>query len=213
MVKAVLFDLDGTLTDSMEGIVNSMIYALTKMGLPVPERAAVRPYIGPPLRQGLRTLGVAEGDIERAVACYREYFGVTGLFENAVYPGVRELLEALKAGGLRLAVATSKAAPYAEQILEHFGLKHYFDFISGAEMDGRRSGKTEVIVHALKTCGFDPKATVMVGDRENDVAGAKEAGLRSCVAVLYGYGSRAELEAAGANLFAETPGDIITLLT
>jgi len=213
MVDAVLFDLDGTLTDPFEGITNSFLYALGKLGIPAPERETMSTLIGPPLRDAFRQrFGVGEDKVEHAVALYREHFGVTGLFENTMYPGIPETLAALKAGGLRLAVATSKAWPYAEQILDHFGLLPYFEFISGSEMDGRRSHKTEVIVHALKTRGFDPDATVMIGDRENDIIGAKEAGLHSSIAVLYGYGSRQELEAAGAAAFAETPGDLVKLL-
>jgi phosphoglycolate phosphatase len=212
MVEAVLFDLDGTLTDSMEGIVNSLIYALGKLGLPIPEREAFLPFLGPPLRIGLKHFGVADKDMERAVAFYREYYAGRGLYENAVYPGIPDTLAALKANGKRLAVATSKAAKYAEIILEHFGLLAYFEFVSGAEMDGTRSHKAEVAAHAVKTCGFDPAATVMVGDRENDIAGARENGLAH-IAVLYGYGSREELFAAGASVFAETADDIVKLLT
>jgi phosphoglycolate phosphatase len=208
MVDTVLFDLDGTLTDSFEGIANSIIYALGKLGLPLPSREALVPFMGPPLRVGLRRLGVAGEDMERAVVLYREYYAEKGLFENAVYPGMPETLETLKTGGKRLAVATSKAAKYAVVILEHFGLLPYFEFVAGAEMDGSRSHKTEVIRHALETLGANPASTVMVGDRDNDIIGARDAGLRA-VAVLYGYGPREELEAAGADVFAMTPKDIL----
>jgi len=213
MVETVLFDLDGTLTDPFLGITNSFYYALEKLGIPAPQRETMKTLIGPPLRDGFRTrFGVAEENIEHAVALYREHFSVTGLYENTVYPGVPEMLEALKSNGKRMAVATNKAAVYAQKILDHFGLLPYFDFVSGSELDGRRGTKPEAIRYALENLGTQPAGAIIVGDRNIDILGAKETGLHSSIAVLYGYGSRDELEAAGATVFAETAEDIVKLL-
>ena len=210
MYNTILFDLDGTLTDPGIGITNSVAYALKKHGIEVTDRTKLYPFIGPPLLDSFqRFYGFSEEQSEQAVADYREYFREKGLFENEVYSGVEELLQRLKESGKRLIIATSKPEEFAVKILKHFGLASYFDYIVGATMDSSRSKKGDVIAYALEVCGITDKAdVVMVGDREHDVLGAKENGLDS-VGVLYGYGSREELEKAGATCVAETVEDIL----
>lgn len=210
MYNTILFDLDGTLTDPGIGITNSVAYALKKHGIEVTDRTKLYPFIGPPLLDSFqRFYGFSEEQSEQAVADYREYFREKGLFENEVYSGVEELLQRLKESGRRLIIATSKPEEFAVKILKHFGLASYFDYIVGATMDSSRSKKGDVIAYALEVCGITDKTdVVMVGDREHDVLGAKGNGLDS-VGVLYGYGSREELEKAGATCVAETVEDIL----
>ena len=210
MYNTILFDLDGTLTDPGLGITNSAAYALKKHGIEVTDRTVLYPFIGPPLLDSFqRFYGFSEEQSEQAVADYREYFQEKGLFENEVYSGVEELLQHLKESGKRLIIATSKPEEFAVKILKHFGLASYFDYIVGATMDSSRSKKGDVIAYALEVCGITDKTdVVMVGDREHDVLGAKENGLDS-VGVLYGYGSREELEKAGATCVAEMVEDIL----
>jgi len=208
----ILFDLDGTLTDPMEGITKSLQYALQSFGITVKNREELKPFIGPPLRDTFRKCGIAERDIEPVVAKYREYFGVTGLFENTLYDGIDGLLSGLHDSGKTLILATSKAAVYAERILEHFDIAKYFRFVSGCEMDGRRSKKSEVIGYALLQCGIaDARQAVMIGDREHDIIGAKECGMDS-VGVLYGYGSREELTRAGVDRIVKDVAELTALL-
>lgn len=203
--ETVLFDLDGTLTESGEGIINSAVYALKKFGIE-PEMSQMSKFLGPPLKDSFRDFyGFSEEKCVEAVKYYREYYTTKGIFENKVYEGVEDCLKALKSAGLKLAVATSKPQVFAVKILEHFHLAEYFDFIGGAELDGTRSVKAEVITHTLKNCGADDRSKViMVGDRKHDVLGAKALEM-DCIGVLYGYGSREELESAGAVFIADTP--------
>lgn len=197
--ETILFDLDGTLTDPGLGITNSVLYALDRFGIHESDRRKLYPFIGPPLWDSfMRFYGMSREEAEQAVTVYREYYADRGLFENTVYPGIPQMLEALRAQGKTLAVATSKPEGFSVRILEHFGLAQYFDRIAGASMDQSRSRKADVIRYALSGLPqAHPQTTVMVGDREHDVLGAREAGL-PCVGVLYGYGDRPELEAAGA---------------
>ena len=209
MTTAILFDLDGTLSDPKEGIVGSYRAVLAAFGLPDESPDTLARFIGPPLRDVFRHhYGLSGDDVERAVKAYRAYYDRQGLYENRVYPGVETMLETLRAKGYKLIVATSKVAVYAERILEHFRLKQYFDFVSGCEMNGKRSKKTEVIAYALEQCGLTAADCYMVGDREYDITAALELGLTP-VAALYGYGSREESQTAGAQRFAETPSEII----
>lgn len=203
------FDLDGTITDSSAGITNSVMYALKKFGIEEGDRTKLYKFIGPPLIVSFRDYyGFSEEDVLRAIQYYREYYQDKGIFENRVYDGFEEMLKELKSAGKRLAVATSKPEPYARRIIEHFGLSPYFDYVAGMELDGGRGTKAEVIQYALKALGIEDKSGVlMVGDREHDVIGAKEAGI-DCLGVLYGFGSREELERAGADYIAETVGEI-----
>lgn len=202
MWKTVLFDLDGTLTDSAPGITNSVSRALAHFGIEEKPENLLR-FIGPPLNESLpEYYGFTPEQTVKAVEVFREYFVEKGWLENAPYPGIPELLRDLKAGGLQLMVATSKPEVQAVRILKHFGLTEYFDFICGAPAgneDGAR--KASVIREALRRAE-DPSSVVMVGDRRHDVEGAGENGL-PCIGVLYGYGSREELSGAGASFIAE----------
>ncbi len=209
MYKTILFDLDGTLTDPGIGITNSVMYALSRYGITVAKRSELFRFIGPPLYDSFRGFyGFSHEDAEAAVALYREYFGNKGLYENEVYEGIPDMLSHLKESGKKLVVATSKPEPYAVKILEYFGLSRYFDHICGATFDASRNRKSAVIAYALKTAGVNDRASViMVGDREHDINGARDNGIAS-VGVLYGYGSRDELVAAGADHLASAPHDI-----
>lgn len=204
-----LLDLDGTLTDSKVGITRSVQYALRRAGVDVADSETLIPYIGPPLQDSFIALaGFSQADAIRAVASYREYFAETGIFENAVYPGIPKCLEALQARGWRLAVATSKPTVFAERILDHFSLRTHFEAVVGAGLDGSRRQKHEVITAALSELGVaTDERCVMVGDREHDVTGAKTAGLRS-VGVTWGYGSVQELSEAGADLLVHAVADL-----
>lgn len=201
----LLFDLDGTLTDPMVGITRSVQNALKYYGIEEPELKALCPFIGPPLKESfVKYYGFSETQAGEAVERFREYFAVTGLYENMEYPGIRDMLAQMKALGKRLYVATSKPELYARQILEHFQMAEYFEFIGGADMEEIRVRKGDVIRYVLQQCRItDLDQVVMIGDREHDIIGAKENGLYS-VGVLYGYGSREELEAAGADRIVDT---------
>lgn len=212
--RYILFDLDGTLTDPKVGITRSVQHALHTYGIEEPDPDRLTPFIGPPLVDSFaKYYGFPREQGLEAIERYREYFSVKGLFENEVYPGIPEMLADLKARGKVLLVATSKAEKFARQILEHFDLAQYFDFICGATMDVTiRSAKADVIAYALEQAGVTDKVqAVMVGDRLHDVEGARACGL-DCVGVLFGYGSREELEEAGAAAIAETVGDLHTML-
>ncbi len=211
--QTILFDLDGTLTDPGIGITNSVMYALQKYGITVNDRSTLYKFIGPPLWESFeRYYGFSEAEAKKAVGYYREHFSVTGLFENTVYDGIDAMLAALENAGKTLLVATSKPEVFAEQILEHFDLAKYFAFIGGSELDGARVNKDAVIRYVLEMNGVtDLSTAVMVGDREHDILGAKKAGIASA-GVLFGYGSRFELEAAGADFIAGTVGDLHKLL-
>lgn len=208
MFDIVLFDLDGTLTESGIGITRSVAYALRKHGIEETDQKKLDRFVGPPLIGAfMQFYGFSHEQAVQAVEDYREYYAVTGIFENRVYDGVESLLQQLRAAGKRCILATSKPEYYARQILEHFGLSVWFDGIFGATMDEKRTGKAEVIAHALQKNGLSGRA-VMVGDREHDILGAKANGLSS-IGVLYGYGSREELETAGATWIAATPEEIL----
>lgn len=193
----VLFDLDGTLTDSAIGIKRSVSFALEAVGAPPLDDAVLRRFIGPPLQGSFRdVVGLAEAGVEAAVVAYRSYFERQGMFENAVFAGIPELLAALVEDGRRLAVATSKPQRYAVPIVEHFGLSHYFETVSGPETDGLHETKAHVVREALRRMDVEPsRGVVLVGDRIHDVEGAREAGI-GCIGVLWGYGTPEELSNA-----------------
>jgi phosphoglycolate phosphatase len=195
----LLFDLDGTLTDPFEGIAKCISFALVALGKPEPELDSLRWCIGPPIRANFAKLLASEDNdlIERAVQLYRERFSALGLFENEIYPGIPEALDALRAKGWMLYIATSKPAVYAERIIEHFGIRPFFKAIFGSQLDGRLSDKASLISHILHEESIDPRVTAMVGDREHDMIGAVANGV-SGIGVLWGYGTRTELETAGA---------------
>ncbi|MBE6959167.1 MAG: HAD family hydrolase [Ruminococcaceae bacterium] len=196
----ILFDLDGTLTDSGEGIINCAIAALEHFGLPIPERNALRVFVGPPLRDSFPKFGVPVDRVDEAIAVYRKRYVTLGKFENFPYPGIRELLDGLKSRGHRLFVATSKPEHMAIEILEHFELAQYFEIICGATADDSRSKKEDVIAFLLDRSG---PGGVMVGDTIFDVVGAKE-NLLQPVAVTWGYGDITEMKEAGAEIVRTT---------
>ncbi|MCR1918997.1 HAD family hydrolase [Frisingicoccus caecimuris] len=215
--KIILFDLDGTLTDPGVGITNSVMYALEKYGITVSDKSELYKFIGPPLMQSFeKYYGFDQNKAERAVALYREYFQDRGIFENEIYDGIQQLLDALKVQGKVIGLATSKPEIYAKQILEHFGLDDYFDFVSGSMLNGERTDKGEVIAWAIQLLGERARYTleemVMIGDREHDVIGARKNGLAS-IGVLFGYGSREELTGAGADVVVSSVCELTEMLT
>lgn len=208
----LLFDLDGTLTDSRPGIVSGMQYALGVMGLPVPPEHALLHLIGPPTHDAFRELlSSSDPDLNaRAIGIYRERYGKVGLFESSVYSGIEEGLSALVEAGATLFVATSKPQLFARQILEHFQLSRYFKGIYGSEFDGVRSNKGDLIAYVLTEEGLTNDAW-MIGDRLHDIRGAKLNGLRSA-GVLWGYGSRSELAEAGADAVFTNMPELVSAL-
>ena len=212
-MKAILFDLDGTLTDPREGITRSIAFALERMGLEPPPLAELTFAIGPPLRRSLARLIGSESPeaVERALALYRERFADVGLFENAVYEGVPETLRALGATGARLVVATSKPRVYAERIVRHFSLDVHFEAVHGCELDGTREDKRDLLAHVLPHHGLAPEAATMIGDRGADMIAARHHGV-AAIGALWGYGTREELEAGGAQRCCAAPRDLLTLL-
>ena len=212
MFDYYFFDLDGTLTNPALGITNSLKYAFTQFGLEIPSYETLCTFIGPPLVTTFKNFcHFTDEQAMKGVEKYREYFVTKGIFENQVIEGVPDLLKTLQSRGKHLVVATSKPEEYSVRILEHFGLEKYFDHICGSNMDETRSEKSEVIKYALETCGNPEKSKViMIGDRQNDILGAKENGLKSC-GVLFGFGSRQELENSGADYLSEKVTDLQNL--
>ena len=204
-----LFDLDGTVTDPGEGITNSVMYALQKFGIHERDRRKLYRFIGPPLADSFREFyGFSADEAKKGIRFYREYYSKKGIFENKLYPGIEDMLKRMKADGKMLVLATSKPEFFASRILEYFHLDSYFTFVAGATMDENRVKKGDVIAYALEQCSItDKRKALMIGDRKHDIQGAKENGLDS-MGVLYGYGSREELEMAGADYLAETVEDI-----
>ena len=214
MAELILFDLDGTLTDSAPGITRCVQHALSKLDRPQYTMEELNCFLGPPLHtQFMKFAALTSEEADMAVEYYRECYTGTGIYENRVYEGIPELLAALKKCGKRLGVASSKPQIYVEKILDYFKLKNQFDVIAGSEMNGDRTDKAEVIEEALKRSGYAEKRdqVVMVGDRSHDVIGAKKCGV-VCVGAAYGYGGRAELEETGADFIADQVQELYTLL-
>lgn len=209
----ILFDLDGTLTNSQLGITTCVAYALESFGIHTENPEELRKFIGPPLKESfVKYYNMTDGEGDRAVEKYRERFATVGLYENEVYAGIPELLQKLKAQGKTLLVATSKPTVYSDKILEHFGLKEYFSYIAGSELDGTRVNKAEVIQYALEQMKItESEKIVMIGDKEHDMIGAGICGVDS-IGVLYGFGEREELETHGATYIAETVSDLEKIL-
>lgn len=209
----VLFDLDGTLTDPQVGIINSIQHSLKYFGIIEKDIDRLKKFIGPPLKESFMEYYCFDNDkAALAIEKYREYFAVKGLFENEVYPSIPELLAELFDYGTRLIVATSKPTEFAKRILDHFGLNNYLSFTAGSNLDGSRTRKGEVISYALKQCNLEVDAkVVMVGDRKHDIIGAKETGIDS-IGVLYGFGSRHELENEHPTFIAESVNDLRKVL-
>ncbi len=209
----ILFDLDGTLTDSSQGIINSIKYALKKYDITFEDISVLRKFLGPPLHESFKEFcGFDEEKSWEAVSFYREYFRTEGLLENQVYNGILTLLKKLSDNGKRLILATSKPQEFTDRIMEHFDLAKYFEFIAGSNMNGTRSKKADVIEYALKQCNITDKSkAVMVGDRKHDIIGAKAVGIDS-IGVEYGYGNYDELANAGAVYIVKTVDDLKNII-
>jgi phosphoglycolate phosphatase-like HAD superfamily hydrolase len=183
----VIFDLDGTLTDSADGIVSSFRHALGEIGADVPEGDLANRVVGPPMHHTLSMMGLGER-ADEAIAAYRADYVSRGWAMNSVFDGIPDLLADLTSAGVRLAVATSKAEPTARRIIEHFGLDHHFEVVAGATLDGVRASKADVVAHALAQLGPLPDRVLMVGDRSHDVEGASAHGIDTVI-VQWGYGA------------------------
>ena len=208
--KAIFFDLDGTLTDSGEGIINCAVLALEHFGIPVPSQEEMRVFVGPPLGQTFLRFGIPEAQVDEAIAVFRSRYKTVGKFENFPYPGIHETLQALKDQGHRLFVATSKPEIQAKEIMEHFGLAEFFEQIVGATLDGSRSHKADVISYLLSLTG-DVGQTMMVGDTDFDVIGAAAHGIPT-IGVSWGYGTAEDMTKAGAVAIAHTMAELIELI-
>ena len=210
MKKAILFDLDGTLTDSGEGIMNCAKLALEHYGLPIPSEAELRTFVGPPLHDSFIRFGVPAEEADNAIKIYRSRYIPIGKFENHPYEGIQDTLKKLKALGHTLYVATSKPETMSVEILEHFDMAKYFDIIAGASIDRSRSSKEDVIAYLLDQCGdYDEK--IMVGDTAFDVIGAKAHGIPT-VGVAWGYGKVEDMKNAGAISIAYTMDELFDAL-
>lgn len=213
MTDAVLFDLDGTLSDPKPGITRCIQYALSELGHLPPDADDLHWCIGPPLQCSFSRLLETSDDrvLNQALSLYRSRFSKIGLFENSLYPQIPEVLQAIRSAGYQTFVATSKPYVYAERIIKHFNLLSLFEHVYGSELDGTRSDKSSLIRHILQTEQLSPIATVMVGDREHDIIGAKNNSVYS-LGVTYGYGTEQELKVQGADWIANYPTDIPTLI-
>ncbi len=208
----VLFDLDGTLTDSGAGIANSVAFALSALGAEPLSDLQLRDFVGPPAHDAFEALGFDAAATERAVVEYRRYMADKGLYENEVYPGMEDVLRALRDNGVTMAIATSKPTVFATRVLEHFALSSYFTYVAGSDLDRRARAKWEVITMVVTALGLEGRDDVcMVGDRAFDLAGAAAVGLPA-IGVAWGYAADGELEAAGATAVAQTPADLLALL-
>ena len=210
----LFFDLDGTLTDPSEGITSGVSHALSRFGITVEDRSSLLAFIGPPLRESfMRFYGFGRDDAQKAIAFFQEYYAPVGVLQNVPYPGIRELLADLKASGRKLVLATSKPEVFARQILERFGMAESFAFIAGGDVEETRVDKAEVIAFAMDGLGITrrPPDAFMVGDRSYDVVGAARHGIPT-IGVGYGFGSRSELEQAGAAAFASDVGELRRML-
>lgn len=213
MYELILFDLDGTLTDSGKGIINSVEYALNKYSIGVKDKTTLKKFIGPPLAESfMKYYGFTADEATDVIECYREYYRTKGIFENEVYPKIEEMLKTLTQNGKKVALATSKPEIFAKQILDYFNLSQYFSFIGGSFLNGQRTDKAQVISYVLENFKDIPKdRTVMVGDREHDILGAQKNEIDS-IGVLFGYGSRKELEEANATHICENAENIIKVI-
>ena len=210
-MKSILFDLDGTLTDSGEGIMNSAVYALSHFGIDAPPNEQLRTIVGPPLTESFIRFGVPQDRAEEAIQIYRSRYLPTGIYENSPYPGIYQLLEQLRTDGHKLYVATSKPEWIALKVLNHFDLAKYFDTICGADSDTSRNSKAAVIEHLLEKCGAQENP-IMVGDTAYDVIGAKTHNI-PCIGVSWGYGLVKDMENAGAFGIAHTMDELYRALS
>jgi phosphoglycolate phosphatase len=192
-IDTILFDLDGTLTNPREGIVNSILFALKKLRIREDHINKLDSFIGPPLRDSFaKRYNLNDAMADKAMLYYREYYSAKGIFENILYPGIIEMLELLVSNKYQLYVATSKPTVYAIEVLKHFKLDTYFNATIGCHLDNTRTDKTEIIAHVISTFGLLAKRSIMIGDRKHDIIGAKNNSLKT-VGVTYGFGSLEEL--------------------
>jgi len=212
-MRTLLIDLDGTLTDNFEGISRSILHALAELGVRAPPSSALRSCVGPPLRASFSRLLATDDParIELALAHYRERYAQTGWRENVVYEGIPVVIAALAADGTTLVLCTSKPQPYAERIVAHFDLHRHFASIHGADLEGTLDDKAALVRRLLARERLAPDECTMIGDREHDVRAAHANGVRA-VGALWGYGSRDELVAAGADALATAPAELPTAL-
>ena len=211
MYKAVLFDLDGTLTDSGEGIIKSVAYALEKMGKPEEDLNKLRGFVGPPLKEMFMSFsGMTEEEALEAIGYYRERFVPIGIYENSVYPGIEDVLSFLREKGYRLAIASSKPEPFVHTVLTHFGIEDYFEVIVGSGLNETRTSKEECIEEAIRRLSMEGKERdiLMVGDTVYDVKGARTIGM-DVLAVTYGYGEEEDLVQSEPTALARTPMEIL----
>ena len=207
-IENILFDLDGTLTDPKEGIIRSIKYALDKLRKDAPATEELLWCIGPPLKESFKKILKSDDDTaETALYFYREYFKERGILENKVYPGIPETLEKLNKEGIKLFVVTSKPYVYANEILTYFNLLNFFKEVYGSFLSGKLTDKGELIGYTLKDARISTKKTLMVGDREHDIAGARKNDVRS-IGVTYGYGTGKELANSGADFIVDSPKEI-----
>lgn len=202
--KYIFLDLDGTVTESAEGIINSVAYALEKLGKPVEDKSTLRCFIGPPLTVSFHEFfGFDDETAALGVKYYREYYPEKGIFENRLYDGIAEMLEKLSKTDKKIILATSKPEPFAVRILEHYGIAQYFDLIAGSSFDGTRNDKTDVLKYAIEQLQIeDISEAIMIGDRKHDVIGARDVDMK-CAYVLFGYGTREEAEQYRADSIIE----------
>ncbi|MCR5737350.1 MAG: HAD hydrolase-like protein [Eubacterium sp.] len=212
--QTIIFDLDGTIIDSAQGILNSAMYALHKMGIEDVERDSLYSFIGPPLRDSFRTFfKMNDEDSKKAVDYYREYYREKGVLEVSIYDGIAEVLKTLKQQGKQVMMGTSKPEIFARRIADHLDIAQYFDVIAGGDLEGKRDDKVSVLNYGLEQLGNPGSEEIlMVGDRKFDVLGAAKLGIDT-LGVLYGFGEQEELEQAGAKWIVENPMDIIEFLS
>jgi phosphoglycolate phosphatase len=210
---AVLFDLDGTLTDPRIAITSSIAYAMRDVGAQHPPPEELLWCIGPPIRQNLRKLLATDDThlIERAVDAYLRRYEIKGVSETTMYPGVDAMLQRIRDSGASVYLATTKFVEHADAVLKAFSLRQYFDGVFGARRDGSLGDKRDLLRHIIEEIGIDPARSVMIGDREHDIIGAKANGI-STIGVTYGYGSREELMNAGADALCDSPDDILAMI-
>jgi len=210
-IDNILFDLDGTLTDPKEGIVNSILYALNKLGIHENNIDELDTFIGPPLRESfLKRYNLTNEMADNALLYYREYFSVKGIYENKIYPGVKELLESLCAYNYKLFIATSKPTVFAVEVLRHFEIDRYFNEIIGSNLDNSRTDKTEIISYIISKYGLHSSYSVMIGDRKHDIIGGKNNSVKT-IGITYGYGSLEELLSCQSDFIVNDCKEIETL--
>lgn len=213
MYQFLLFDLDGTLTDSVEGILGTLRYTLEQFGIEETDEKRMISFIGPPLLESLQThYGMTEPDLQTALITYRDHYRAHGMYQNQLYPGVLATLETLREQGVRMGVATAKGEWTANRVVDHFGLRPYFEFVVANDMKVNRNHKDQIITLALTHLdGLPKEKIVMIGDRQDDILGAHKNGIAS-VAVTYGYGTIEELRKASPTHFVSHPKEIIDLV-